>query len=186
MWRQLSTIVWHLRSILIHFRCSKQFGAYCIHVYCVFPFNFGGHTLIMSVKGKCQKVCMQYREGVKKAQELWSDLMYGPLAYCLYIMCCIRVAEEGIQQNRIKSREVAQKLIFSAPDLFLDFQLITLITQVSFVFWEVHYCHAGQWPPGLVTNTTRLRQKGGTVCGLRLAEKAIMDTALRVHNLQSR
>ena len=29
MWRHLSTIVGHLRSILIHFRCSKQFGAYC-------------------------------------------------------------------------------------------------------------------------------------------------------------
>ena len=29
MWRQLSTIVGHLRSIFIHFRCSKQFGAYC-------------------------------------------------------------------------------------------------------------------------------------------------------------
>ena len=31
MWRQSSTIVGHLRSILIHFRCSKQFGAYCIN-----------------------------------------------------------------------------------------------------------------------------------------------------------
>ena len=31
MWRHLNTIVGHLRSILIHFRCSKQFGgAYCI------------------------------------------------------------------------------------------------------------------------------------------------------------
>ena len=29
VWRQLSTIVEHLRSILIHFWCSKQFGAYC-------------------------------------------------------------------------------------------------------------------------------------------------------------
>ena len=31
MWRQLSIIVEHLRSILIHFRSSKQFGAYCIY-----------------------------------------------------------------------------------------------------------------------------------------------------------
>ena len=29
MWRQLSTIVGHLRSILIHFQSAKQFGAYC-------------------------------------------------------------------------------------------------------------------------------------------------------------
>ena len=41
MWRQLSTILGHLRSILMHFRCSKQFGAYCIvsfyTFYRVFP-----------------------------------------------------------------------------------------------------------------------------------------------------
>ena len=33
MWRQLSTIVVHLSSILIHFRCSKQFGAYCTNMF---------------------------------------------------------------------------------------------------------------------------------------------------------
>ena len=44
MWRHLNTIVRHLRSILIHFRCSKQFGAYCICQY------FHSKLFIWSVK----------------------------------------------------------------------------------------------------------------------------------------
>ena len=77
MWRQLSTIVGHLRSILIHFRCSKQFGAYCIICYkkwqtCNLPTSA---TCFLTVfQEKIKKLCRNSRNYTKNLSDLGKKL----------------------------------------------------------------------------------------------------------------